>query len=101
MEEKYTLTLSDGTEMKDLKMNGNNFIAPAEVKESDFEGKLMTVEVSNGEETQVMSNCDLVQITKVGNEWWFVLREMTDEELRLRKMSANIDYIAMMTDVDI
>ena len=40
MEEMYTITLSDGSTIEHLRLNGNNFISRIEVTEEDFEGKL-------------------------------------------------------------
>ena len=102
MEElKYTMTLSDGTQFKNLELNGNNYISKTAVKESDFEGKLQTVTISDGQNEQVLHNCRLVQISKVGKEYWFIVDEIPKEELILIQMQANIDYIAAMTDVEL
>ncbi|MBR4719065.1 MAG: hypothetical protein IKP31_02355 [Lachnospiraceae bacterium] len=100
MEElKYTMTLADGTQLKNLTLNGNNYISKTSLKESDFEGKLQTVTISDGENTQVLHNCDLDQLSKVGKEYWFVINERSAEAQMLLEMQANIDFIAAMTDV--
>ncbi len=101
MEGKYTITLSDGTQISNLDLNGNNFVSKTKVKESDFEGKLQVVTVTNGEEETVMHNCELVQIVKTGNEYWFVINEMSEEKLTLLQMQANIDFIAAMSDIEL
>lgn len=44
---------------------------------------------------------ELVQITRSGKEYWFVLRDLSAQELKDLKTQANIEYIAMMTDVDL
>lgn len=101
MEGKYTITLSDGTQISNLDLNGNNFVSKTKVKESDFEGKLQVITVTNGEEETVMHNCELVQIVKTGNEYWFVINEMSEEKLTLLQMQANIDFIAAMSDIEL
>ena len=101
MEGKYTITLSDGTQISNLDLNGNNFVSKTKVKESDFEGKLQVVTVTNGEEETVMHNCELVQIVKTGNEYWFIINEMSEEKLTLLQMQANIDFIAAMSDIEL
>ena len=99
---KYTVTLSDGTELTDLTLNGNNFISTEEVTEDTFAGKLLEVTISDGETEEVLHNAELIQIsTLVPGEWWFILREIPADVLRERKIQANIEYIAMMTDVDL
>ena len=57
--------------------------------------------ISDGETTTVMEHAVLVQCKKYGKEYWFVLREMTAEELTAAKVKASIDYIAMMADIDL
>ena len=101
MEGKYTITLSDGTQISNLDLNGNNFVSKTKVKESDFEGKLQVITVTNGEEETVMHNCELVQIVKTGNEYWFVINEMSEEKLTLLQMQANIDFIAALSDIEL
>ena len=39
----YTITLSDGTKLKNLELNGNNYISKTILEDSVFEGKLDTV----------------------------------------------------------
>lgn len=109
MEEMYTITLSDGSTIEHLRLNGNNFISRVEVTEEDFEGKLREVIISDGKEyEQIMHDAELVQIVNEGAEWWFILRELSDDEKRQRDieltlfdLQAQTDYIAMMTDVEL
>lgn len=48
-----------------------------------------------------MENMDLVQITEMNGEYWFVLRQFSATELAMAKMSSNIDFLAMMQDVEL
>ena len=48
-----------------------------------------------------MENMDLVQITEMDGEYWFVLRQFSATELAMAKMSSNIDFLAMMQDVEL
>lgn len=57
--------------------------------------------ISDGETTEEHDNMELVQITRSGKEYWFVLRDLSAQELKGLKTQANIEYIAMMTDVDL
>lgn len=43
----------------------------------------------------------LVQVKQVGSEYWFILRDLTDREILDLKTRANIEYIAMMADIDL
>lgn len=61
-----------------------------------FEGKV------NGQDfTQTCQNMELVQIAHYSDGWYFVLREVSEAELAATRMQANIEYIAMMADVDL
>lgn len=99
--EKLTITLADGTKLKNIRMNGTNYVSDTKLTEEDFEGKLQMVTISDGETEQVLHNCKLVQITKVDKEYWFVLYEMTRDEYRQLKMMADIEYIAAMSDIEL
>lgn len=101
MDEKiYTITLEDGTQIGNLRLNGNNFISKREIEKSDFEGNLGVVVISDGETEEIHTNMALVQITKMDENYWFVLRDLSKEEIEYAKLRADIDYLAMMADLD-
>lgn len=107
MEEKtYTITLADGTEISDLTMNGNNYISKKPISEEIFKDNLSIIIIDDGTETTTMENMDLVQVThhiyESGlEEYWFVLRQFTLNELKFQKMESSLEYLAMMTNVDL
>ena len=76
----YTMTLSDGTKLENLELNGNNWISKTKITDKDFEGKLVKVSATDGEYTYEFDNAVLVQIMKLDNKYWFILREKTREE---------------------
>ena len=76
----YTMTLSDGTQLKNLKLNGNNWITSEVITENTFSGKLNKVSVTDGKTTQEYTGQTLVQIQQYGNEYWFILGEQTQDE---------------------
>lgn len=103
MEEKtFKIVLADGTSLEGLGLNGNNFISSKKLTEDTFEGNLSHVVIEDSEgNTEEHDNMALVQIAKYGKEYWFVLRELSAQEIRDAKIQANIEYIAMMADVDL
>ena len=102
MDEKiYKITLADGTEIRNLRLNGNNFISDAPVAAEIFEGNCSAVIINDGENDEFHENMELVQITPVGDEYWFVLRDLTAAELKQIKMQSDIEYVAMMAGVEI
>lgn len=101
MDEKiYMITLSDGTEIGNLRLNGNNFISTVPIDAAIFEGNCSLVVINDGENDEVHENMELVQVTPVGEEYWFVLRDLTAAELKQIKMESNIEYVAMMAGVE-
>lgn len=102
MDEKiYKITLANGTVIENLRLNGNNYISDKEITADMFLGNLTMVTINDGEKDTVHENMDLVQIMKYDDEYWFILRTMTKKELQDLKNRADIDYIAMMTEVEI
>lgn len=102
MEEKlYKITLADGTEISDLKLNGDNFISSVEITDDIFSDNCTPVIISDGKNEMLHPNMELVQITIMGNEYWIVLKDITLEELEKIKMQSDIEYIAMMSGIEL
>ena len=104
MEEKtFKITLADGTELEGLTLNGNNYISSKRVTEEDLNADNLasiTIEDSDGN-VQELTDMALVQIEKRGTSYWFVLRQLSEQEIRDFKLQANIEYIVMMADIDL
>lgn len=104
MEKTWEITLADGTVLEGLGLNGNNFVSDTEVTKETFEGNLATVTFEgkvNGQDfTQTCQNMELVQIAHYSDGWYFVLRELTKAELVSIKMQSDIEYVAMMTGIE-
>ncbi len=97
----YKITLSDGTVLDDLKMNGNNFISNIEIDAAAFEGNCSEITINDGEKDEIYSNVELVQIMKIENEYWFVLRQIPKSEREFTKMQSDLEYVAMMSEIDL
>jgi len=102
MEEKiYTITLADGTTLTNIRQNGDNFISDTPLDSDVFLDNCSPVIISDGENEEMHENMELVQVTTVGNEYWFVLRDMSAEELEKIRLQADIEYIAMMAGIEL
>lgn len=102
MENKiYKLTLADGTVIDQLRKNGDNYISTEELTEDMFQGNLFEITVESEDKKETYTNVDLVQITKMASEYWFVLRPLSDLEIQMDKVTSNIDFLAMMQDVEL
>lgn len=103
MEEKiYKITLGDGSEISNLKLNGNNFISTEKIEESVFADNCSPVTISDGRTETVHPNMELVQIVEqIPGEYWFVLRDISEEEFARTKMQSDIAYITMMSNIEL
>lgn len=97
----YTMTLSDGTVINDLTLNGNNYISKTPVDADIFSGNCSPVVISDGDNEETHANAELVQVAQYGDEYWIVLRDLSEQEIRDLKTRSDIDYIAMMADIDL
>lgn len=95
----YAVILSDGTVINNLRLNGNNYVSDTELTEDDFSGKLdgVTITASSGE-TEEHANMELIQVKQYDNEWWFILRDIPEAELKAASMDAQVLYTAIVTD---
>lgn len=102
MDEKtYSITLSDGTVLSDLGLNGDNYISETPVDPEVFVDNCSPIIISDGEVEELHENMSLVQVTKMGNKYWFVLRDISVTELEKIKMQSDIEYLAMMSDIEL
>ena len=99
-EKIYSIKLTDGTVIENLRLNGNVFISAEEISADVFEDNCDPVIISDGEETETHPHMDLVAIEQHGDKYWIVLRDRTSDELDKLKIMADIEYLAMMTNVD-
>lgn len=100
MEKPWKITLSDGTQIKNLELSGNNFISETKVTSEMFEGKLSKVIVEGQENGQPVKNeygqMELILI----DDNHFALRELSQDEIDKLKMQGDIEYLAMMTETN-
>ena len=103
MEKSWKITLSDGTQLKNLKLSGNNYISKVKITEDDFKGKLskITIENETDKTSEELEHMELVQILDYGDKgYYFVLRQLSADEIDKLKMQGDIEYLAMMTNTD-
>ena len=84
----YKVILRAGTAIDSLRLNGNNYISKTEITAEMFAGNLSTVTVEGPDGAQTYHDMKLVQISKVGKEWWFILAEKTEQEKLREKLEA-------------
>lgn len=97
----YKITLANGIVIDDLSLNGNNYISSVEIDKSIFADNCSPVIISDGENEETHNAMELVHITKMGDNYWFALRDLTEAELEAIKNRSDIEYIALMCDVEL
>ena len=103
MEKSFKITLADGTQLKNLKLSGNNYISKVKITEDDFKGKLSKITIENeiDKTSEELEHMELVQILDYGDKgYYFVLRQLAADEIDKLKMQGDIEYLAMMTNTD-
>ena len=96
--ENITIALSNGTELTGLELNGNNYISKEALTEETFNDGLSPV-VINGEEHEQMALVQCIQ--HEDGRTWFILRDVIAEEAAQAKLRSDIDFIALMSDIDL
>ena len=101
-EKRYSITLADGTVLENLKCNGNMFTSDQQIDESAFKNNCTPVVISDGEMKDRHEHMVLGRLDHDGYESSvFYLRDLTDEEIYRLKMASDIEYLAMMSDVEL
>lgn len=96
--ETITITLSNGTELTGLELNGNNYISLERLTEETFADGLAPV-VIDGEEHEQMALVQCIQ--HEDGRSWFILRDVTAEEVAQAKLRSDIDFLALMSDIEL
>lgn len=78
----YKITLSDGTTLENLELNGNNFIASAVVDDAVFKDSMASVTITNLDDEsteQIEDGVLLSNIVRDGKSW-LVLGQKSAEQ---------------------
>lgn len=77
----YNIKLADGTELKNLELNGNNFIPSTTIDKAIFENNLDKVSIVDNEGNIKELNNAKIMFAKVLDKQSFILVEKTKEEI--------------------
>lgn len=99
----WKMILADGTELTGFGRNGNNYFCEKKVDEAIFAGNLSTLTLTDGEETIVLHNAELVQqvhyesIPGLEDGWYLCFREKTPQEMEAEALqeTAGIAFVCM------
>ena len=106
-----SITLHDGTKIENLHWNGSALVSATEVDITLLtDANLVTVQITDEDEsgeiqsTSTMHNAKLLQQKYYDNGdesgWYLDFTEASQLETLQTELNSKLDYIAMMTDVD-
>jgi Pyruvate/2-oxoacid:ferredoxin oxidoreductase gamma subunit len=82
----HNIKLADGTELKDLELNGNNYISDTIIEDEVFKDNLDTVIISDEESSEEHHDMKLIKNKVCNGQSWFILAEKTEQEKEKDKM---------------
>ena len=105
MDKKYML-YADGVKLADgLTLNGTNYVSKDEVDVSGLPKVFkLTVKDSDGNITEEFEHAKLLQQVQYAwddNKFYLAFAPVSEQEIMNAEFKANIEYLAMMADVDI
>lgn len=108
-EKLFKVTLADGTSIDNLELNGNNFISQTEVTPATFAGKLNSVKIEGPEDVNAdveLGQHGRMSLARCQNDsllggYAFVLVDVPQDVIEREQDRGDIEYIAMMTGVEL
>ncbi len=92
----FTITLADGTQLLNLKENGNCIISKDQI-DADLLDDENLLEVDIGGVQHENMTC--TNLWEENSETWFILRDKTEAELKELEIDAKIDFLMAMQGV--
>ena len=95
----YSVKLADGTELTNLELNGNNFIA--EVLDNNvFQGNLDRVTITDGEGNVGERFNQKVQFSFIGETETFILMDKTKDEMEKEALMLALAQLDVQREID-
>lgn len=95
----YTITLSNGTRIENLVLNGNNYISETIIPDSCFDGGLDTVIISDGKTEKTYSDMVLLDNRIEDGKSWFILGEKTETQKREEALNKYLEEISSAINI--
>lgn len=92
-----TITFNNGLQIQ-AEQNATSFITDIN---PDFPDDLSFVTVSDENGDEYYQNAEIIECASIDGRYWFGIREVPESERIQKQMQANIDYVAMMSGVDL
>lgn len=95
------LELSDGRILTSLIVNGDVFVSKTPVDPAIFEDNVNPITVTINGEAVTHDDWKFCGVIPMNGEWWICFAEMDAFEKLELDFQSKIDYISMMTDIDL
>ena len=95
----YKITLSDSSVIDHLERNGNNFVSQKELTGADFKDRLRHWSEDGPDGHIDHGPSELVQIQKYEDGWYFILRDLTAQEILNRGFESRHQNTEAVVDV--
>lgn len=92
----YTITLADGKQITNLKLNGTNYVSEVKVDEHIFEHNLSTMKVSDGEIENTYTDMIFVQQMEIDGKYYLAFRVKTQTEKLAEIIKKNASSVTDM-----
>ncbi len=94
----YSITLADGSILRNLELDGNNYISPEELTADDFDGKLSSVTIDDGEGySETIADCVLYRcIPERGGKTRLIIGEKTE---KMKQEDRNTELELALTEL--
>ncbi|MBO6292195.1 MAG: hypothetical protein J6N51_08070 [Selenomonas sp.] len=104
----YTLTIEGQNStitVENLTMNGTNYVSEAKVDTTAWPPTFkLTAKDEEGTVTEALDHAKLIQQEQYawdGGKWYLAFAPVSAQEIENAKLQSQLEYIAMMTDVDL
>ncbi len=99
----YTITLTDGTVLSGLKLINGSFYSEQPITADIFKNNLTNVTISGGAITEIHKQMKLANnfVFQTEGSWHFTLSDVSEEEIKMNKLRSDLEYLAMMSDIEL
>ena len=102
IKKKCSIILSDGTILDNLETDDLYYMASYGIDKSIFIGNCSPMHVLiDNEKEQLHEHAELAVFKKLENGVAFRFRDLSKNEITQKRMEANLEYMAMMLDIDL
>ena len=95
--ETAVILFNDGTSIE-AEVNGSCYITDSK---PEFPGDLTGIVISAESGVRHIDNGQIIEAASVDGRYWFAVEEIPAEVIKEAELQAKLDYLAMMTDVDL